>query len=388
MKVSFPRMGNSYLAFRWLIEEIGLECIVPPEPNHETLDLGVRYSPEFACIPFKVLMGTYLQVVEKGADMIITSGGCGPCRAGLYWVMHQKLLQEIGSQTKIIGFEEPQNGYFDFIRKLNLIRKAGRVSIPHFWRAIKTAWEKIKALDDCEILSYQVRPYEANRGDTGRALEKGLELIDRANDLQQLEKARHEALQILNEVPRTEERDPLKIGIIGEIYVLLEPAVNHYMQKMLGDMGVIAERSIYLSSYARENILTEGEQDIRTAARPYLNESCIGGHGTNSIGETVLYAKHGYDGVIQLAPFSCIPEIVARSILPRVSQELDIPVLTFFLDEQTSKAGVETRLEAFIDLLEKRRERKRGIKSASLITLPTVRGINKEAQKLGAVVDS
>ena len=26
-------------------------------------------------------------------------------------------------------------------------------------------------------------------------------------------------------------------------------------------------------------------------ARPYLNEAPIGGHGTNSIGETVLYAK-------------------------------------------------------------------------------------------------
>jgi predicted nucleotide-binding protein (sugar kinase/HSP70/actin superfamily) len=87
----------------------------------------------------------------------------------------------------------------------------------------------------------------------------------------------------------------------------------------------------------------------------------------------VLYARHGYDGVIQLAPFSCIPEIVAMSILPKVSQELDIPVTTFFLDEQTSKAGVETRLEAFIDLLQMRREKKRGSRNASLIILPTGR---------------
>lgn len=388
MKVSFPRMGYSYLAFRWLFEEIGLEAIVPPEPNNETLDLGVRYSPEFACIPFKVLMGTYLQAAEMGAEMIITSGGCGPCRAGYYWVMHQKLLDEIGMKVKIIGFEEPQRNYLDFVRKLNLVRKAGRVSIPHYWRSIKTGWAKIKALDDCEIMSYQIRPYEANRGDTGRALQQSLDLIDQANDLLQVEKARQEALQILQEVPRAEDRDPLKVGIVGEIYVLLEPSINHYMLKMLGEMGVKAERSIYLSSYARENILAEGEQDVRAAARPYLNESCIGGHGTNSIGETVLYAKHGYDGVIQLAPFSCIPEIVARSILPRVSRELDIPVLTFFLDEQTSKAGVETRLEAFIDLLEKRREKKRGPKGASLITLPAGRGKGEALPNLDVVVDN
>lgn len=375
MKVSFPRMGNSYLAFRWLMDALNIECIVPPEPNHETLDLGVRYSPEFACIPFKVLMGTYLQVAEQGADVIITSGGCGPCRAGYYWVMHQRLLQENGYSTRVIGFEEPQHGYLDFFHKLNFVRKMGGASISSFWRALKTGWQKVIALDDLEILSFQTRPYELKRGDTGRALQEALDLLDQANDLSQVEKARQAGLQLLRDVPRDEARNPLKIGIIGEIYVLLEPAINHYMQKMLGEMGVIAERSIYLSSYARENILTEGEQDIRAAARPYLNESCIGGHGTNSIGETVLYAKHGYDGVIQLAPFSCIPEIVARSILPRVSAEHDIPVLTFFLDEQTSKAGVETRLEAFIDLMDRRRALRQGGRGADLLKLPTHRDL-------------
>lgn len=388
MKVSFPRMGYSYLAFRWLMEEIGLEAIVPPEPNNETLDLGVRYSPEFACIPFKILMGSYLQAVEMGAEMIITSGGCGPCRAGYYWVMHQKLMDEIGCKVKVIGFEEPQRNYFDFIHKLNLVRKAGGVSIPFYWRSIKTGWEKIIAFDDLEILSYKIRPYEIHRGDTSKALQLGLDMIDRANDIPQVKKTCQEALQLLHDVPQDKERDPLKVGIIGEIYVLLEPSLNHYMLKMLGEMGVQADRSIYLTNYARENILREGEQDVRAAARPFLNESCIGGHGTNSIGETVLYARHGFDGVIQLAPFSCIPEIVARSILPSVSRELDIPVLTFFLDEQTSKAGVETRLEAFIDLLEKRREKKRGNKVASLITLPAGRGKSEAVPELGVRADN
>ncbi len=384
MKVSFPRMGYSHLAFRWLMEEIGLECIVPPEPNNETLDLGVRYSPEFACIPFKVLMGSYLQAAEMGAEVIVTSGGCGPCRAGYYWVMHQKLLEEIGVKTKVIAFEDPMCGIWDFIRKLNLFRNAGGVSIRHFVRAFKTAWEKVKAIDDMEILSYEVRPYEVTKGDTSRALQLSLGLIDKANDRKRVEEARQEGLKILKNVPQDINRDPLKVGIIGEIYVLLEPSINQYMQQMLGDMGVRAERSIYLSSYTRNNTFSQGEQDVRQMARPYLNETCIGGHGVNSIGETVLYARHGYDGVIQLAPFSCIPEIVARSILPRVSRDLDIPVLTFFLDEQTSKAGVETRLEAFIDLLEMRREKKRVIKSGSLLTLPTGRAKFDAESKLVA----
>ena len=72
-----------------------------------------------------------------------------------------------------------------------------------------------------------------------------------------------------------------------------------------------------------------------------------------------MYARQGYDGVIQLAPFTCIPEIVAKGVLPSVSRDLDIPIISFFLDEQTGEAGFRTRLEAFVDLLVRRREQRR-----------------------------
>ena len=63
---------------------------------------------------------------------------------------------------------------------------------------------------------------------------------------------------------------------------------------------------------------------VTEAAAPYLPE-LVGGHGRDTIGNTILYAKRGFDGIIQLAPFTCIPEIVSRTILPRVSRDYDIP---------------------------------------------------------------
>jgi predicted nucleotide-binding protein (sugar kinase/HSP70/actin superfamily) len=68
-----------------------------------------------------------------------------------------------------------------------------------------------------------------------------------------------------------------------------------------------------------------------------------------------------------VAPFTCIPEIVAKSILPRVSQDFRIPVLSLTIDEQTGRAGVETRLEAFIDLLRERREQMEARPYAALL---------------------
>ena len=183
-------------------------------------------------------------------------------------------------------------------------------------------------------------------------------MIAQAQQEKEIAEARQAALALLDRVPQDHSRKPLKIGIIGEIYVVLEPAANHYIQLMLGEMGVETDRSIYLSSYTRKNTIVNLEGDLFAVARPYLNEAPIGGHGANSIAETILYARHGFDGVVQLAPFSCIPEVVAKSIIPAVSRDFDIPVQTIFIDEQTGKAGVQTRLEAFVDLLQWRRDRR------------------------------
>jgi predicted nucleotide-binding protein (sugar kinase/HSP70/actin superfamily) len=51
-----------------------------------------------------------------------------------------------------------------------------------------------------------------------------------------------------------------------------------------------------------------------------------------------------------------MPETIAKSILPRVSRELGIPVLSIVIDEMTGMAGVSTRLEAFVDLARHRRQ--------------------------------
>ena len=76
-------------------------------------------------------------------------------------------------------------------------------------------------------------------------------------------------------------------------------------------------------------------------------------------GNSIIFAERGFDGVIQLSPFTCIPEIVAKSILPQVCKEHGIGFLTISLDEQTGKEGLRTRLEAFTDLLMAKRKKSR-----------------------------
>ena len=338
-----------------LLNDLGNEVIIPSKPNKKTLDYGVQYSPEFACLPLKIIMGTYVEACHRGAELIITSGGSGPCRAGLYGQLHKKILNSIGFPVDILVFEAPKSQPIDFLRKLKRLNAAG-LSYLAIWDCIKRAWEKLKYLDDIEKMTHIVRPRELEKGLTTKVYRKTLEWIDSAYTLKEIREAGKTALQAINEIPQDKQRSVLKVGLVGEIYVLLEPSSNLEVEETLGNLGVEVHRAMFLTGWTTDNTVkaTKEMMTVKDAAAPYI-PLCIGGHGQESVGHTVLYAKEGYDGVIQLAPFTCIPEIVARTILNRVSQKHNISVLTFFLDEQTGKAGMATRLEAFVDLMRRKK---------------------------------
>ena len=362
MKITFPHMGTSWIGFKSLLEGMGHEVVLPPPPTKQTLDLGTKYAPEFACLPFKVLLGTYLEAIEMGADTIVSSGGVGPCRAGYYTQVQKRILQEqLGYDVRVITFEPLRRNWVGTYR---ILRDLVQVSLREFLSLTWLTWQKLLALDAIERESHRVRPLERDTGATSRLVAQAFTDIDKANTVREVKDVTKDNLEKMKNIPQDLERQPLKVGVIGEIYVVLEPFVNLDVVETLGHMGVYVDRSIFLTDWTIENTIldafrVEGEMNIKEAARPYLPE-LIGGHGQNSIGETVLYAKRGFDGVIQLAPFTCIPEIVAKSIVPKVSEDHNMPVLTLMLDEQTGKAGISTRLEAFVDLLAMRRARLRG----------------------------
>lgn len=61
------------------------------------------------------------------------------------------------------------------------------------------------------------------------------------------------------------------------------------------------------------------------------------------------------DGLILLTCYPCALDSMVDDMLMR-KNKMDIPVLQLVLDEQSGTAGVETRLESFIDILKMRKE--------------------------------
>ncbi|ATW26280.1 2-hydroxyacyl-CoA dehydratase [Candidatus Formimonas warabiya] len=354
MKVSFPYMGTP-IGYKKLLTLLGHQIIDPPKPTQRTIDLGAKYSPEFACFPMKVLLGTYIEAIEMGADTLVSSGGHGPCRAGFYGEVQEKILRSLGYQAEVIIFDSFKQDFWGFVKKVKKIK--GKSSWRDVWHALKLSYRTLKILDSLEKQIQTVRAYEVNKGQSNMTWERIEKMLDQALTEEELTRAAKAGQQMIDaiEIYQVPEKQKVRIGIVGEIYVVMESSVNMRVEQKLGDLGCEVRRAHYLSEWVDYNLIPHRfskphELEIIRKGEKYI-ELCIGGHARENMGYVVDYKEQGFDGIVHLMPFGCLPELISQSILPKMAKELDIPILTLSLDEQTGRANNLTRLEAFVDLI-------------------------------------
>jgi predicted nucleotide-binding protein (sugar kinase/HSP70/actin superfamily) len=359
MKITFPHLGNTYLAAKALFNGLGIECIVPPFNSNEALELGSKFSPEEMCLPYKIMMGNYLQSIEMGADTIIIVGSCGPCRFGEYCELQMNALKKIGHDLEFIVMDSPFDiGKQEFLNRLYKISKNSTKSKTQKIRALKVAYDVIELIEKIESKAHYLTGFEVNKGDFKRLLKEckkeAAKAITPAHMVDILKKYKSK----IREIPINKHKSPIKIAIIGEIYTVIEPFSNLYIEDKLMDYGVATKRMLTPSWWVKDTALrclNLNSIDIRLASREYLPHY-IGGHARECIGEVLLAEKENFNGAIQIFPMGCMPEIVSKAILPAISNDKDFPIMTLVVDEMTGEAGYITRIEAFVDLLERRQQ--------------------------------
>ncbi|MHB0999799.1 MAG: acyl-CoA dehydratase activase-related protein [Armatimonadota bacterium] len=366
MVVGFPSMGYIDIAIRSMLQDCGTECIKTPAISKHTIELGSELAPEFVCFPLTATMGQMRELLDAGANTLFMVGGKGRCRLGWYAQVEEQLLRKAGYEFDMVILDSPvpfRTHWGSFARSLKQI--TGDSSWPKIIKAFKFAYRKLLALDHAEELCRRMRAYERNRGTADRLFDRFVRRMDRAADTRTVDRETHDFEEAIQSI-EIENTDPLKVRVVGEIWVVLERLVNQEMEKMLASQDTIrveVERDLSASQWFRQNVLSDPavkarEEVIRHAASTYLSEQ-VGGHGQETVGETVLARQEGFDGVVHIFPFTCMPEIVAQNILVKVSEDLDIPILTYIVSEQTGEAGIQTRVEAFLDILEERRRWRR-----------------------------
>lgn len=352
---------GTVVIYKKLLELLGHEAICPPRPTRKTIDLGVKHSPEFACFPYKAIMGSYLQAIELGADAIITSGGFGPCRAGYYGEVHKKTLGKLGHNIDIMILESYKRNFKYFWRIVKKLK--GKNSWRKVIQVFFTVYELAHTLDALEKIVQVRRAYETEKGSFSRAWQKVNERFDKeVKTKKDIHRIYKESKEYLESIPYKEkpENEKIRLGIVGEIYVVMESSINLNIEEVLNGLGCEVERNLYLSEWIDDNIMpkmfarTSMQEKILNLSREYM-EVRIGGHENETIGHIIDYKKRGFDGIIHIMPFACLPELISQSIIPKVSKDYDIPIYTISIDEQTAIANHITRIEAFIELIKGRK---------------------------------
>lgn len=357
MKVTYPHLGNAYIAIEALLQGLGHEPVTPPFGSKRTLEWGSRYSPEETCLPFKIILGNMLEGVELGANSVYMIGGWGPCRLGYYAELQRMALEDLGQQVQFITLEVPQGNYRLMFKRLREIFASTKAL--DLMSGSRLCWVKLKAVEDLENLSLRTRPREKRYGSTSRFLQQQLAALRGAQSVGAIEKIcfqAHSGFQDL--VDQTKPTHPLKIGVLGEIYTVLEPFSNLRLEERLGYLGIEVVRTISLTEWVQDHLFKNalGLYNLRSLQRSaagYLR-GFIGGHGLESVARSVDLAKQNLAGIIHILPLSCMPEIVAQGIMPQISTEQNIPILSLVVDEHSGETGFQTRLEAYVDLLQRR----------------------------------
>ncbi|MBI5242846.1 MAG: CoA activase [Elusimicrobia bacterium] len=383
--VHIPYLDDHTYGVAAAMRAAGMDAHVLPMSDEESLRLGRKYTSGKECYPCVITTGDIIKkTLEPGFDpsrtAFFVADSSGPCRFGQYHKFYRMVLDELGCRdVKLLVFSQEQGFHFDG-------RKFGASFLRLGWRAMIAIDALIKFL--CEV-----RPYERERGSTDRVYERCLRALERCVESggECIDEVLLGCCGDFAAVPVDRSARRPRIGLIGEICVRSHAFANEHIVRRIEDLGGEAalppfeEWLNYLSWERREeyvrrwrwgplfkDILTGQVQNrdkkrilelfrghlrgklfelptraILDRASPYIHDS-VHGEACLSIGRAVEYAEDGFDGVVNIAPFGCMPSTIVSSLTHKFRKNhRGIPWLDMYYDG-TKQAGTQTRLEAFM----------------------------------------
>jgi predicted nucleotide-binding protein (sugar kinase/HSP70/actin superfamily) len=351
-------MGNTYISVKVLLDGLGLDYYMPPVANRATFERGIENSPEFMCLPFKTIMGNLLDGLDHGADTVLFGGGCGQCRLSYYGDLINEILHSLGYKFNYIDLKLNHLTYNEVMTKFApFIEGKSKAAVI---RAVTNSARTVFETDGIYAKAAYVRPRELKKGAADAVMQHFEARVRSERGYGNIRDAILGAKKELASIEIDQLANPLKIGIIGEIFIASEPFCNLEIEKKLGNMGAEVTNTMGVGMWVKNHFINamlpvHGKDRVIEAAHCYMNVDDVGGHGVNTVGNAELMCRKGFDGIVHIYPFTCMPEIIAQSAFYAIEQKYGIPIMTLIVDEMTAEAGYITRLEAFADMLQMRR---------------------------------
>ena len=129
--------------------------------------------------------------------------------------------------------------------------------------------------------------------------------------------------------------------VVAHRYNILDKYIGQPVVKIISDLGAIP----ILADYANKRDAMANYTKITKTLPWAFNKELVG---------AIEISKEKVDGIILITTFPCGPDSLINEIVTRRVKKL--PILTIILDGQEGSAGLETRIESFLDIIKFKRE--------------------------------
>ncbi|MCI8910739.1 MAG: hypothetical protein HFG09_08695 [Oscillibacter sp.] len=295
--IGLPR-GMLYYRYaplwRAFFQEVGLETVVSDPTDREILEQGTALAIDEACLSLKIYLGHVAALVGK-CDRILVPRVSNFGR-------HRNMCTRFEALPDLVQ---------------NVFRDAGQAFL--FYNV-----DVLQKKDEAEAFL-----------ELGRTL--GLPAKETRQAYKTAKKA--EQSQLKAKVQRQElirRQEGLKVLIAGHSYVVEDPYIGKTVTGYLKNAGV---RVLRADLADRESALKHS-RELSATCKWEMSREILGG---------IAQYREDVDGIILLSAFPCGPDAMVNELIAR--RVRDVPLLNLVLDSQSGTAGVETRLESFIDII-------------------------------------
>lgn len=319
MKIGIPRAMSfyeNYPFFFGFFTNLGIEIVLSDKTTKKTLSSGAALVVSETCLPVKVYVGHILNLLDKGIDKLFVPSfqsiapkvyNCSKIR-GLPDLIRNVVKRDFIMIDATLDKSEKNQGFYEFLAEV--VAPFGITDKKRIKDASKAGW---KVYNNFKVM-----------------MSSGVEY----------KQAMNYALQGNVFIPSSEKEYPISIALISHSYNIYDERTSMKIFDKLKMMDVKVYNAFQL---------TNGQMD---EGMNTLGQSMYWANEREMTGAAGHYLKDNkIDGVISLTAFGCGPDSLMIERITRKSKQFNKPLLNLTIDEHTGEAGFITRLEAFVDML-------------------------------------
>ncbi len=332
MKIGFPRALFYYDYFPFwagFFHSLDIKVVTSPPTHRQIMEQGLKKVSDDTCLPLKILAG-HIQALDK-VDAIFL--------------------------PRMVSVEADTYNCPKFLGIPESLFTAVPAGIPVLTVTLNWRKGRRQILKDLQVFGLQLGKGKA---DIQKAFTLGQEWQKQYQDssgagwdfeetIREIEKVtkgltKPQMSTLTPSIPKVQDTtDRLRIALVGHSYLTHEA---YGSQNLLGRLRKKAE--VDLVQHVKQE-----EVDTNLLG---LRKKLFWNHAKQIFGAGNKFVRDPkIDGVIYLSCFGCGTDSMVQELLARYAREQHKPYMMITLDEHSGEAGLVTRLEAFIDMVERRK---------------------------------